>query len=423
MLIMKFPNLSNTKLITFLIISVRMFLDFLYLNFIQPSYSYWGYKANPTNFSYAISYIILLPSILLILPYFKLEKFVVSNIVIVLYFIGCIPVTSLIACDPQPMGFIIGQTIYWYLILFLSRRISVKDLNWSSIPDYLIIVIGIFFSLIVIYISGAYTNFRFTISMKDVYEYRVQARNFGISKMLNYIWSASRMVLPIIVSFCLMKKRYLISLFFIFITILNYSIDGMKSTLFSLIVCLILFFFLKNDIKNKYPILILVTLILGWGEYLYLGYSAISDFIIRRNFFVPAILDSKYYDMTINNGPTYWSYAVNGKDVAFYISEYYFNSDEMRANNGMFSDAFMNIGFVGAIIYPILYAYIFNYADSMLKRTNRGLVLLLCLLWTYKMRGTTLSTVMFTHGIAISLIVLALMPPSNFTQSQNKQSN
>lgn len=418
---MKKIDLSNPKLVIVFIIVIRLLLDYLYINYIQPSYAYWGYEANPTRASYLVSMVLLIPSIFLILPYFKLERFVVSNIIIILYFIGFVPITSLIACDPQPVGFIVSQGIYWYLILIITKKVTIRDLNWSSIPEGMIVAVGLFFSLIVIYISGVYTNFRFTISLEDVYEYRVQARKFGISTMLNYLWSASRMVIPIIVAFTLMNKKYVISFFFIFVIILNYSIDGMKSTLFSLVICLVLFFFLKRDIKDKYAIVILLLLLFGLGEYHYIGMSVTSDMAIRRNFFLPAILDTKYYDMTIVNGPTYWTYVVNGQDVAFYVGDFYFNSDGMRANNGLYSDAFMNIGILGCFIYPIIYAYLFNYADSMLKKTNRGLVVLLCLLWAYKMRGTALTTVMFTHGIAISLIVLSLMPPSNFGKEKRNE--
>lgn len=421
MLLLNKINFSNTKIIFIFIILIRILLDFVYLQYVQPSYAYWGYTANPTSQSYLTSYVVLIPSIFLLKSFFKDEKMVVSNMVILLYLIGFVPTTSIIACDPQPIGFVVSTTLYWYLFLIFSKSVKVRDFRLNHMPESTIYLIGVFFSLVVVYVSGAYAHFRFNISLENVYDLRVEARAFKMSKMMVYLWSASRMVLPLITSLCFMKKRYVYGAFFTFIILLNFSIDGMKSTLFSLIICLLLFFFVKNDFKSKYPPLIVVMILLALLEYKYLGISSISDMFLRRNFFLPAIMDTKYYDMTIENGPLFWSNVVGGTDVAFYVGDFYFHSDGMRANNGLFSDAFMNLSFVGCIIYPLIYAYLFKFSERMLKDTNRGVILLMCFLWAYKMRGTTVTTVLLTHGIAVALIVLALMPATLNSEQNNSK--
>lgn len=407
-------RLDNPVVVTITIVAIRLLLDYVYLNYVQPGYAYMGYTANPTSHSLVLSYIILIPSIFFIIPYFKYEGFVVSNMVLLLYFIGFIPTTCIIGCDPQPSFFVVSSTVYWYLILLLPLKIKVRDFKLKHVSMGAVILVGLFFSLIVIYISGTYADFRLTLSLDRVYEYREQARRFPLSKIMVYLWSASRLVLPIVASFCLMKKRYIASAFFIFILILNFSIDGMKSTLASLVICLVLFFFVKNDLKNKYPILILVLILIALTEYTYWEFSFTSDMLLRRNFYFTAIMDTRYYSLIQEVGPLFYSNEVNGKDVAFYVGEDIFNSEGMRANNGLFSDAYMNLGFIGCLIYPIIYAYLFKISDSLLRHANKGLVLLLCLLWAYKMRGTTITTVLLTHGVFIAIVVLAFMPPSRF---------
>lgn len=414
-------RLDSPFLVAITIVTIRVLLDYVYLNFVQPSYEYLGFTANPTAISLIISYALLIPSIYLVLPYFKYDGLVVSNMVLLLYLIGFVPTTCIIGCVPQPPLFIVANAVYWFLILILPLKINVRNIKLQHVPIGVVILIGLFFSLIVIYISGTYANFRLTLSLENVYEYREQARHFPLSKITTYLWSASRLVLPIVVSFCLMKKRYLASAYFILVLVLNYSIDGMKSTLASLIICLILFFFVKNDIKNKYPILILIIIFIALTEYNYMDYSFASDYLLRRNLYFTSIMDTKYFDLIQETGPRFYSNEVYGKDIAFYVGEDIFNSDGMRANNGLFSDAYMNLGFLGCLLYPLIYAYLFKLSDSLLRHANKGLVLLLCLLWAYKMRGTTITTVLLTHGVFITIVVLALMPPSRFIT--NKQSS
>lgn len=411
-------RLDNPVVVTITIVAIRILLDYVYLNYVQPSYEYFGYTANPTLGSLLISYAILIPSIFLVLPYFKFEGFVVSNMVLLLYLIGYIPTTCIIGCDPQPSLFVITSVIYWYLILILPLKINVRNITIRHVSIGAVILVGLFFSFIVIYISGKYADFRLTLSLEKVYEYREQARKFPLPKIIAYLWSASRLVLPIVASFCLMKKRYISSAFFIFILVLNYSIDGMKSTLASLIICLILFFFVKNDLKNKYPILFLLLIFIALTEYHYLDYSFTSDYLLRRNMYFTSIMDTKYFNLIQETGPRFYSYEVYGKDIAFYVGEDIFNSDGMRANNGLYSDAYMNLGLLGCILYPIVYAFLFRISDSLLRYANKGLVLLLCLLWAYKMRGTTITTVLLTHGVFVAVIVLSLMPPSRFSSNK-----
>ena len=411
---------SRTKYIfIFLsIIVIRLLLDYLYFYIVQPRYDYWGYISDPSKGSYIISFVLLLPSIFLLKPYFFTDKFFISNCVILLYFIGFVPTTTIVAFDPQPIGFIISTAIYWYLFLFLIIRYNVKSFRIKQLPESFLLMLGVFFGFVVIYISGKYAHFRFTISLTDVYDFRTEARQFDISRILNYLWAASRLVLPILVSFYLIKKEYVIAIVFMLLIVLNFSIDGSKSTLFSLFICLLLFFFIKGNITKWFPVLIVLFLSIAIAEFFITDTSFIANMFIRRNFFVPSILDTKYYDLISTRGPVYWSYTVDGKDIAFYIGDYYFGREEMRANNGMFSDAYQNIGLLGCFFYPILYAIFFNIANELSKNANKGIVLLVCFLCAYKMRGSTFTTVLLTHGILLTVIVLALMP--SFKQSIKK---
>lgn len=397
-------------LILFAIIAIRLILDYLYFYVVQPSYDYWGYISDPSRVSYITSFILLVPSIFFLMPYFFTERFFLSNTVIILYFIGFLPTTTIVAFDPQPIGFVISTAVYWYLLLFLTIQYKTRPLNLKQLPESFLLILGVFLGLVVIYISWEYTNFRFSLSLANVYDFRTEAREFDISRMLNYLWAASRLVLPILVSFYLVKKDYVKSIIFMLLIIINFSIDGSKSTLFSLFICLALFFFVKGNITRSYPFLIIIFLLFGVAETFITETSFITNMFIRRNFFVPSILDTKYYDLISSRGPVFWSYMVDGKDIAFYIGDYYFGREEMRANNGMYSDAYQNIGLLGCIIYPFIYAIFFNIANELSKNANKGIVLLVCFLCAYKMRGSTFTTVLLTHGILLTILVLALMP-------------
>ena len=143
----------------------------------------------------------------------------------------------------------------------------------------------------------------------------------------------------------------------------------MKSTLFKMIICIFLFLLYKVDFKKYLGIAFLSLAVLSLLEWIALGTNVLSTVIVRRVLMIPQVLDSFYYDFTLNNGPLYYG-GYHGEDVSFAIGAQYWSNGEIRANNGFFSDFYINIGFIGCIIYPLLYVIFFQILRGGIRKVK-----------------------------------------------------
>jgi len=86
----------------------------------------------------------------------------------------------------------------------------------------------------------------------------------------------------------------------------------------------------------------------------------------------------------------------------FYINSY--------ANNGLFSDAYANLGVLGVIILPIMIAMVFK----LLDRCSDGLPSKLCigiiLVSAYTFLSSSFFVVLLTHGFLLGCIIIYLIP-------------
>ena len=227
-----------------------------------------------------------------------------------------------------------------------------------------------------------------------------------------YCISLKRNILPIILIISLQKKKWIMSFLCIFVIFLNFSIQGSKSTLFKLLFCLFLYYFLrKKDLLKIVQYLFVLLVVFSLLEWWLIDSNFISSLVIRRVFFVPALLNSLYYDYILESGPIF--YGKMASEINFDIGEEYFGNAEMRANNGMFTDAFMNLGYVGCLVYPFIYAFFFKCCDSAFRGVNKQVVFFATLLIVTTMMSTVFTTALMTHGIFMLCVVIYLLPRSS----------
>ena len=91
------------------------------------------------------------------------------------------------------------------------------------------------------------------------------------------------------------------------------------------------------------------------------------------------------------------------------IGEVYFNDPETACNNGLFSDAYMNLGALGCIVYPVIYAFIFRICGSAFRGAEKGLVVFAALIMSYTFEGSELTTGLLTHGLFVFGIIMYLV--------------
>lgn len=401
-------NLKRNFLFLLSVLIYRVCLDMIYIQCIAPFWGYYNLTYEPELLSVASSWGILVFSFFFVLPFFYKPDSIISIAGILFFFIRFVPFTSFIACKAQPANFVLLECIYWLLIFFLLSR--GKNICVPRLPqsDTLLYTFAVVLSLIVIFVSGRYTHFRLNFNLLNVYELRAEARGFNMPSILSYLWAPASNVLPIILIFLIKKKNIWIAIFISFIIFLNFSINGSKSTLFKLFFCLFLYFFMKKGLLSKVPYLFVLLVIATLTEWYFNATTFISTFVVRRVLYVPSLLDSLFYDYIQQTGPLY--YNQGDVNITFLIGEKYFGDEDMMANNGMFSDAYMNLGWMGCLIYPFLYVLFFKICDSAFHGVNRQIVFFAGLLIVTTIGSSVFTTALLTHGIFLLCLITYLLP-------------
>lgn len=408
-----------------LIILYRLLFDYVYIAFTNPVWGYVGFDNNTTSSSFLVSWMVLIVLSLFVLPFFKSNESFFPDLLILFFVMRVVPFTTLIRFVDTPDTLSFLFCIYFTITFLLTRTLKIKQVSIGGSvgrkTNDTILYLGLFFfSSIIIFISGYYAGFRLHLSFADVYDLRHEASDFGIPTFLKYAWSPATNILPLLFVYFLQKKKRLVCLFIVVIILLNFSINGMKSTLFKLLICIFFSVLKIKDFKHYYLPLFISILLLTIAEGTIWRFQFIHDVVVRRAFFIPSLLDTYYYDYITQHGPMF--YSRTGTAIQYIIGDEYFGAPEMDCNNGLFSDAFMNLGPLGCFIYPIIYAFLFRLCGSAFRGADKGLVVFAAMIMSYTLEGSEFTTGLLTHGLFLfCLFMYFISIKSNDTNSSCKR--
>lgn len=400
----------SKKAFFLLVVLYRIFLDWIYIYQIFPIFAYERFTYTFSTEAFILSWIFLLFFSLFVSFFLKVKSPVVSYAAVMFFFLRLVPLTSYLSTDSFPASFYLLNFIFWflfYVLLLNLKRIKVP-LHFKS--EHAIYWITLLMLLVVVYVSGRYTGFRMNFNLANVYELRMEARNFSMPLWLTYLWPATQNTLPILMVFFMIKKKWGWSILIAFIIFLNFSVNGSKSTLFKMFLCFGLQLLAKPEKMLKYLILGFMALcVFSIIESILLDTSVISSMVIRRMLYVPNLLDYLYFDFIDQNGPVFYN-SEEASAIAFDVGNEYFDKSEMRCNNGLFTDAYSNLGWLGIFVYPFVLAMFFKVCESAFKGVNPQIVLFATFLIVTTFGSTTITTSLLTHGLFLLCLVLYCMP-------------
>jgi len=225
------------------------------------------------------------------------------------------------------------------------------------------------------------------------------------------------------------NNRFFFSSLTIAIQVLAFLCDGSKSTLFSLIIVIFLATKVKrSEHKAKIALNDKIKLYLIWElalinfagliEYKVFNSAFIYNYFIRRLFFVPARLHEKYYLFFSENPVDLFRQSIlrrfgiaspYEKSIQTMIGARYFNDANLIANNGLFSDAYMNLGGYGVIIMPILLAFAFNFLDTCASNAEIIYLITPIISTSYVFMSSSFFTALATHGYLIMCLIIRML--------------
>ncbi len=424
---------SNPKTIKFyfILLLLRIFLDFCYYNVLVKNFWYNGYIDESSASNILISWVLLLYFSFPIKKLFYSEKTSFSNVTLyILSIISILPFTTLVSSGVLYRNFIFGFIIYWTLIFFvyffmLKIPIKKKKIVFGNVEinDKLTWIFGIISIFTVLYISYKYTNFRFNFNLANVYELRSAAKVNYLSGITGYIFMASRIINVLFFAYNMSRKKYFAAAIFFVAQLLSFGIDGLKTTLFITILVFIMYLISNKKMITNYffnnIVLYGLTVIslLGFLENKIFNSFKIIHLVIRRVLFDPIYLNFCYFDFFSKNTPDYFKgsflkllgFSSKYNNLGNIIGNVYFGRAYENCNNGLIADAITNMGYIGLFIMPIIIILLLRWLDYCTDNVDKRIVVSISMFVSILLSNTFLLPALITHGILISSFILLFM--------------
>jgi len=418
-------KLKKNNLRSFLFVIIyKIVLDFSYYFLISKIWSSQGYLLKLNTLKLIESYFLLF-IIFVLMP--KSSKKLSNILTWLLILFSYVPVLTVYAMSDQSRFFTYYTTIFWIMIFLLTK---VPTLFFPSLNEKQakIIYYSFFVCLAatVIFLLYKYLGFFLNFDLSKVYN----TRSYYISAKVpfgGYLLNWMALILnPMFFAIFLKNRKFIYATLIVFIQLFLFSVTGHKIYLF----LLPYLFVLMLIITSKYPLtftssVLAIIIILGMFSYFLFGDLWTSALFTNRTLLTPALLSYYHYDFFSNNGLIYLSahhffnvfisYPYH-LDPSHLIGEVYFNNPNVNANNGIVSDAYMNFGVIGLIIWPILFTIFLKLIDSFSEEKDIRISFAAMGASVIVFTNGAFLTSMLTNGLFIGLILLYLLP-KNITEN------
>jgi hypothetical protein len=252
-----------------------------------------------------------------------------------------------------------------------------------------------------------------TLLLMDIYSTR-DLFNEKMGGMLSYIYNFEvKTIIPIALIFFMIKRKYLLVGLMSLALIYLYIISGNKIVYFTTFI-IAFFYYLGNSFVSKISNFLIITLGLFlitplFDEFLF-HTPLLGGTFINRFFFIPALLTQWYFEFFDGN-PFYFaeSHFFNefidspyDMPVGFLLTKIYWGEPTVFANNGIVSDGFMNLGYLGVVLFSIIFTLLFALFNSF--KMHKGYFgLFFC--YIYIMLSAPLLTCFITGGISLFMFL------------------
>ncbi len=410
-------NIKKSTLTTFSFLLIYKFLlDLSYVIFVNPNYEYMGFILDFSTEKYFISFLCFIITFIS-LP--KDESRPSTVFSYVLFIVSIMPMYTIYAFMNQATKFMVFTTIAFMvqcLILVLMPRFHIVRIRNSKYFLYCLLGgITAFVYLSMIRANGIPSLNR--LNFLSVYEWR---RNVKYPFLMNYlvVWQA-KIINPFLITTSFLSKRKFAFVVSVFLELLLYLIAGHKTYLFiSVAIVLVTMFIDKfhfGKISSKMASLG-VAFLLIW--HLITKDIVLASSFIRRFLMVPAQIRFFYYDFFSKEGFTYFATNTIGSlfgvtneytvPVPVLISDIYYNAPNGYANTGYIGDAYMNLGFLGMLIFCVVLGLIFKLIDSLSIKIGKELVVGLSIFSVLTLNDGALLTNLLNGGMLFLLLILYL---------------
>lgn len=234
---------------------------------------------------------------------------------------------------------------------------------------------------------------------------------------------AATIVLPFFFVYFLSKKYWFFASFVFVLVLLNYGIGGHKSVLFAFIVAVIGYFFFSYNRLKFVSVASIAIPITSLFETSILGSNNILTLLIHRGFFIPSRITQVTFQFFHSHELDFYRQKFMGRfglispyemRIDHMISGLYFNDYGSGANNGLFSDAYSNLGVLGVFIIPFILVLILKLFDLCASAIDAKLLLGVIISCFIALFSASFSIALLSNGLIIMMLVLYSVGFSHF---------
>lgn len=405
----------------FVVIIYKILLDLIYCLYIAGSHAFFSLEISVINVINGwLATFIMIP---FINRYCK-QKTCSAIIMVALNMIYFIPITTYCGYGGGSSSFLFFAIIYWAILSILQIKLPIVGYRIENthikISDKVLFIFIILASVVSLYIWWRYSGFRIQLNIFDVYGIRSEAAKNSLPLILSYAWHIITIVIPILIVLTLHKRKYLMLIWLLFITVINFSYAGNKSViLFPIILIGGYIFYRKNMISLIFPVGILVEILAIIEQKL--GSIFIVSYLFRRQSILLAQLSENYYRFFLENPTDLLRNSIMGKfgfdsiynDALARVIGNNFETQSVNCNNGLLADVWSGLGIIGIVIMPIIIVICFRLLDFVSYKVDLRLMVGFVLYYAIMFANTTWSTVLLTHGFLVMCIMLIIFPREN----------
>lgn len=370
----------HSKILLVIIMFItKIMLELFYTFLVSPIYAYEGMIDKFNLVKYLISWILYIMIVYFLMKVNnKLYKFFLHFE----FIITILPILICYSLADKENAYMLYVFICFLLQVFILMGSNKKQKKYSCYFEdmqkkYSYVIIPIILAVIVIVIR--YNGFHGLKAFDTVYLYDEIRSKTQYPPLFSYLVMWTRIVfIPFFIVYTIYKKKYLKTLFFIFLQLLLYMGTGAKFTYLIVLVIIATYILSKARFMLYYMYLGLILLI----SFIFLvKYRFIVSFLGERFLFGPAINKFWYYDFFSRYPKIYFSDTIFGKVLGLYyqythtsgqliFSEHF--RDKMFDSNsitGVFGESYAQLGFLGMLFFSVIIAYFIK----IISKTSEGL--------------------------------------------------
>jgi hypothetical protein len=404
-----------------------------YYDFFSDFFGYYGMLKEPRS---PLVFILAYAIIFIMACFIPIHVKKPSNLFTQLLFLmQYVPVSSFfVYYDKSSVGGFVGITFVYAGMILISRLKSEPVWRKAMVfkPKAFILIMGGVSLLFTLLAMQKYGFSLKSVDFSSLYTLRAEFKE-ETNRLYGYIFSwTSHVLITVMMVLALRKKNYILLFITLVLGYYFFTLGGHKAVLFTLPYLFILFFIIKY-FRENFGIMIVGGFVLMTGA-LYLvdlhhgTFNMASSIAVRRNFLMPAQLYFNYVDYFSTHQVDYFAqnfpfnifHETNyGMPLPRIIAEAFLpRGHETYANTGVVADTFANLGYWGFPVVLLFFFVFFRICDQLAQYRDSSFVTTVLSVFVLNFINGGLIVNIITHGLLITLLIIALYPRKSYISKE-----